>query len=77
MSLFPLLFEIAWKSLLVAGTSVYRAPSWLKEKGGDGNLRWRVVALDQQGTAEQVLALESKARIDPRHTRMKACESGP
>src|SRR5262249_34667366 len=27
----------------------YRAPSWLKDKAGAGNLRWRVVALDQAG----------------------------
>jgi hypothetical protein len=27
----------------------YRAPSWLKDKAGDGNLRWRVLELDQAG----------------------------
>ncbi len=38
-------------ALLVTGTSLYRAPMWLKEKARDGNLRWRVMALDQNGIA--------------------------
>jgi hypothetical protein len=29
--------------------TIYRAPSWIKEKAGDGILRWRVVAFDQSG----------------------------
>ena len=27
---------------------VYRAPPWLKDKVADGNLRWRVVAVDRE-----------------------------
>jgi len=27
---------------------VYRAPPWLKDKVTDGNLRWRVVAMDRE-----------------------------
>lgn len=36
-------------ALLPPGKGIYRAPSWLKDKATDGNLRWRVVALDQTG----------------------------
>ncbi len=36
-------------SILPVGTMYYRAPSWLREKAGDGNLRWRVVMFDQTG----------------------------
>jgi hypothetical protein len=36
-------------AVLPAGKTSYRAPSWLKEKVGDGNLRWRVLAMDQAG----------------------------
>ena len=36
-------------AVLPRGVTKYRAPSWLKEKAGEGNLRWRVVALDQAG----------------------------
>jgi len=38
-------------AVLKAGTRTYRAPSWLKDKAGNGILRWRVVALDQTGKA--------------------------
>ncbi len=34
-------------ALLPAKLSSYRAPSWLKEKPADGNLRWRVLAFNQ------------------------------
>jgi hypothetical protein len=36
-------------SILPAGTLHYSAPSWLREKAVDGNLRWRVVMFDQTG----------------------------
>lgn len=36
-------------SILPVGTMYYRAPSWLREKAVDGNLRWRVVMFDQTG----------------------------
>jgi hypothetical protein len=36
-------------SILPVGTMYYRAPSWLREKSGDGNLRWRVMMFDQTG----------------------------
>ncbi len=36
-------------ALLPPGKGIYRAPSWLKDKAAEGNLRWRVVALDQTG----------------------------
>jgi hypothetical protein len=38
-------------AIVAPGVGTYRAPSWLKDKTGDGNLRWRVVALDQSGAA--------------------------
>ncbi len=36
-------------AVLPSGKTSYRAPSWLKEKAGDGNLRWRALALDGSG----------------------------
>lgn len=36
-------------ALALSGTRTYRAPAWLKDKADDGNLRWRVIALDQNG----------------------------
>jgi hypothetical protein len=36
-------------AILKPGERNYRAPSWLKSKLGNGNLRWRVLALDQTG----------------------------
>ena len=36
-------------AILPAGIGIYRAPSWLKDRAGDGTLRWRVVGLDQTG----------------------------
>lgn len=38
-------------ALVLSGTWTYRAPGWLKDKAGDGILRWRVIALDQNGTS--------------------------
>jgi hypothetical protein len=36
-------------AVLPRGVTRYRAPSWLKDRVGDGNLSWRVLALDQAG----------------------------
>jgi hypothetical protein len=36
-------------ALLLPGTVRYRAPSWLKDKAGQGHLRWRIVTLDKDG----------------------------
>lgn len=36
-------------AVLKTGVLTYRAPSWFKDKAGTQTLRWRVVALDQQG----------------------------
>jgi len=36
-------------SMLPVGAMYYRAPSWLRAKAIDGNLRWRVVMFDQTG----------------------------
>ncbi len=36
-------------AMLRRGVTLYRAPPWLKEKAGDGIMRWRVVAFDQTG----------------------------
>ncbi len=41
--------EIVLSALMPPGTGYYRAPSWLKDKAGDGSLRWRIVALDRAG----------------------------
>lgn len=38
-------------ALVLSGTWTYRAPAWLKDKAGGGNLRWRVIALDQNGNS--------------------------
>jgi hypothetical protein len=38
-------------SMLPAEIMRYHAPSWLREKAIDGNLRWRVVMFDQTGQA--------------------------
>ncbi len=37
-------------AVLPSGQTRYRAPSWLKERAGDGNLRWRVLAIGQAGS---------------------------
>jgi hypothetical protein len=36
-------------AVLPPGVGTYHAPSWLKEKSGDGGLRWRVVGLNPSG----------------------------
>jgi hypothetical protein len=41
--------KLLLNSLLPAGAMSYRAPSWLREKAVDGNLRWRVTLFDQTG----------------------------
>lgn len=41
--------KLIHSAVLKAPVRTYRAPSWLKAKAGDGALRWRVIALDQQG----------------------------
>jgi hypothetical protein len=38
-------------ALLPASLTSYRAPSWLAQKKGGGELRWRVVGLDNSGKA--------------------------
>jgi hypothetical protein len=38
-------------AMLRRGVTVYRAPPWLKDKAGDGILKWRVVVFDQNGKA--------------------------
>lgn len=38
-------------ALVPSGTWAYRAPPWLKDKAGDGILRWRVLALGQNGNS--------------------------
>jgi hypothetical protein len=46
-------------ALLPRGVTGYRAPSWLKERAGEGSLRWRVVALDQAGAQADATAWRS------------------
>jgi hypothetical protein len=46
-------------AVLKSGVLTYRAPSWLKDKTGAQALRWRVVALDQQGNR----VVETEQRI--------------
>jgi len=41
------------------GVTRYRAPSWLKDKAGNGSLRWRVLALDQAGAQLSATPLRS------------------
>lgn len=36
-------------AVVQSGIAAYRAPSFLREKAGDGYLRWRVTALDAEG----------------------------
>ena len=54
--------KLLHSAVLKPAVRVYRAPSWLKDRAGAGNLHWRVVALDQAGkeigtTARNVLRL--------------------
>ncbi|HZJ46304.1 MAG TPA: hypothetical protein VFD63_21175 [Pyrinomonadaceae bacterium] len=53
-------------AVLVPGKEFYRAPPWLNEKVGAGNVRWRVIALDRAGKTMS----ESKWR-DLRLTQIK------
>ncbi|HLF84361.1 MAG TPA: hypothetical protein VI837_09325, partial [Blastocatellia bacterium] len=46
-------------AVVLRGVGVYRAPSWLKDKIGDGKLSWRVVALDLDG--KQIAVTEWRA----------------
>jgi hypothetical protein len=41
--------RLVLSAILKLGEKSYRAPSWLRSKLGNGNLRWRVLALDQAG----------------------------
>jgi len=41
--------DLIFSAVLPSTQNVYRAPSWFFEKFGGKNLRWRVVALDEQG----------------------------
>ncbi len=41
--------ETVLSALLPPGVTTYKAPSWLEEKRGAGDLRWRVIALDGGG----------------------------
>jgi hypothetical protein len=41
--------KLVHSAVLKSSVRIYRAPSWLKGKTGDGALRWRVIALDQEG----------------------------
>jgi hypothetical protein len=41
--------EVVLSATLRANERAYRAPSWLKDKAADGQLSWRVVALDREG----------------------------
>jgi hypothetical protein len=36
-------------ALLPKGVATYRAPSWLRDRSATGELRWRIVTLDQTG----------------------------
>ena len=42
--------EPIFSAILPSTQNVYRAPSWFVEKFGAKNLRWRVAALDEQGS---------------------------
>lgn len=41
--------QLVLSAFLQSGVGTYRAPSWLKDKLSDGELRWRVVALNFSG----------------------------
>lgn len=41
--------SLVMSAIALPGVGIYGAPSWLKDKLGDGVLRWRVVALDKTG----------------------------
>jgi hypothetical protein len=41
--------QLVLSAVLLPGKGFYRAPPWLKEKAGGGNVRWHVLALDRKG----------------------------
>jgi hypothetical protein len=41
--------QMVLSALVPAGTGIYRAPVWLRERAPDGALRWRVVGIDLEG----------------------------
>lgn len=41
--------SLVMSAIVLPGVAVYSAPSWLKDKLGDGILQWRVVGLDTLG----------------------------
>ena len=41
--------SVVMSAIALPGVGVYSAPSWLKDKLGDGILQWRVVGLDTFG----------------------------
>ena len=51
--------KLILSAALPRGVTRYRAPSWLKNKAGDGSLRWRVLALDQAGSQIGATALRN------------------
>jgi len=55
-------------AVLSSGQTGYRAPSWLKERAGDGNLRWRVLAIGQAGSPTAETAWRG-LRLAPANSR--------
>ena len=41
--------QLVLSAFVQSGTTTYRAPNWLKDKLSDGELRWRIVALNFSG----------------------------
>ena len=41
--------SLLMSAIVLPGVAVYSAPSWLKDRLGDGRLQWRVVGLDKSG----------------------------
>jgi hypothetical protein len=41
--------KLILSAMLLPAIRTYRAPSWLKDKIGDGVVQWRVVGLDKSG----------------------------
>lgn len=41
--------SLLMSAIVLPGVAVYSAPSWLKDKLGDGLVQWRVVGLDKSG----------------------------
>jgi hypothetical protein len=53
-------------ALLLPGEGSYRAPSWLRERVTDGEVRWRVLALDQSGSLVDASGWRSLRLATPR-----------